>query len=80
MAAQEHHAVGMIPFWRPQDKDGWLGNWHTSQFDLDGLHFSCVEQWIMYSKAVLFGDTKSAEKLIHEKDPKKMKAMGRKYT
>ncbi|EYC37054.1 hypothetical protein Y032_0831g2581 [Ancylostoma ceylanicum] len=38
--------------------------------------FSCVEQYYMYSKALSAGDKTAAERIMSERDPKKMKRIG----
>ena len=39
--------------------------------------FSTAEQFMMYHKALLFGDTATAEAILKTNDPKKQKALGR---
>ena len=41
----------------------WL-NFHQSPFEIDGHHYHSVEQWIQYSKAMLFGDSCTANKIL----------------
>lgn len=65
-------------FWKPKQKNGYFGNWYPSPFDIDGLHFSCVEQYIMYAKARLFNDLASADAIMATKSPSRHKALGRK--
>ncbi len=40
--------------------------------------FDNAEQWMMYNKALLFKDFVSAKSIIYTKNPKKVKALGRK--
>lgn len=68
----------MIYFFRPKDKNGYLSNWYPSKFVLDGQTYTCMEQYMMHQKAVLFGDNESAEKILAEDAPKKIMALGRK--
>ncbi|KAH3745880.1 NADAR family protein [Pelomyxa schiedti] len=70
--------VTVLAFWKPQEPNGWLGNWFTSHFTLDDKHFTCVEQWLMYSKAVLFNDRQSMGRISACNDPRKIKSLGRK--
>lgn len=58
-------------------KDDALSNWHIASFGYKGLEFNCVEQFMMYSKAVLFGDLKTAEKILLSPAPKEQKRLGR---
>ena len=36
--------------------------WHKRDMYIDGMKFNCCEQWMMYSKAVLFNDVETAQK------------------
>ena len=62
-------------FWQDQSP---FSNFHPSPFRVDNNQFSCNEQFMMYSKAKLFGDDEAAEKILAETKPKSMKALGRK--
>lgn len=59
---------------------GCFSNWYKSPFELDGIKFSCVEQYMMFSKALMFNDAKSLELIMNTNDPKKQKAYGRAVT
>ena len=39
-------------------------NFHQSPFEIDGHHYHSAEQWIQYSKAMLFGDNSTANKIL----------------
>ena len=54
-----------------------FSNMFPSKFTVLGVEFFCVEQYIMYRKALLFSDTKSAQKILREKDSKKLILFGR---
>ena len=59
-----------------------LSNWYTnglrSQFKYKGITFFNSEQAFMWEKAIFFGDTDTALKIIKEgHDPKKSKELGR---
>ncbi|XP_013396665.1 uncharacterized protein LOC106163575 [Lingula anatina] len=62
-------------FWRKQSP---FSQWHSSEFEVDGVSFNCAEQYMMYRKAVLFGDETTAKKILDTVDPAKQKALGRK--
>lgn len=66
-----------IYFWKPQEKYGFLSQWWHSNFFEWGVAFTTAEQYMMYHKALLFGDKESAEKIRKEKDPKIIKELGR---
>lgn len=52
-------------FWLPENHD-------------QPLRFTSTEQWMMYQKAMLFGDLSIAMKIINESSPQKCKMLGRK--
>lgn len=55
-----------------------FSNFYKTNFVVNGITFSCGEQYIMYSKACLFNDNEMAEVILKEHLPSKMKAWGRK--
>ena len=56
----------------------YFSQWYQSTFvNSKGIEFNCCEQFMMYKKAILFRDYEIAEKILAERDPKKIKAMGR---
>ncbi|MBI3633037.1 MAG: NADAR family protein [Candidatus Vogelbacteria bacterium] len=57
--------------------DGILSQWHSSEFALDGLAFKWAEQWMMYKKAEIFGDTETMKKVLRAESPKECKQLGR---
>ena len=69
--------VDAIFFHKPDEPDGYLSNWFISPFDLDGLHYSSVEQYIMYQKCKIFGDNNSAAAVLSTDDPDTQQAIGR---
>lgn len=56
---------------------GPFSNWHKSYFKMDKNWFSCMEQYMMYMKAMLFEDEETAKKILDEKSPADQKALGR---
>jgi ribA/ribD-fused uncharacterized protein len=64
----------MALFWGRGDV---LSNWHLSTFVVDDIEFNCNEQHMMYKKAMLFGDTEVARRVLAEKDPAGHKALGK---
>lgn len=56
---------------------GYLSQWYPSQMLIDGKQFSCAEQWMMWSKAVYFGDIDAQNKIMATSDPEEQKAIGR---
>lgn len=68
---------GFLFFWRTAD---YMSNWHLTAFTIDNITFNCTEQYMMYSKAVLFGDTTIAAEILAEPIPRLQKALGRKVS
>lgn len=53
-----------------------FSQWYDSPFDADGKHFLTAEHYMMYHKALLFGDDKAAEKVLAATNPGAAKAAG----
>ena len=41
----------VICFHNPNEGNGYLSNWYLSDFTVDGIRFSLMEQYMMYKKA-----------------------------
>ena len=54
----------MMFFHNPDDPHGFLSNWYASEFEVDGVSFSSLEQYMMYKKALTFSDDASARAII----------------
>lgn len=67
-------AGGFTFFFRESDS---FSNWYCSQFQIRGITFNCVEQYMMFYKAMLFGDEPTAQKIMQAAHPKQQKALGR---
>ncbi len=70
--------VEAIFFHSPTGPHGYLSNWYPSPFDLDGIHYCSAEQYIMYQKCLIFGDTASAQAILAADDPKIQQKIGKK--
>jgi len=57
-----------------------FSQWYPSSFTVDGVTFGCAEQFMMYGKAMLFGDLEIAQQTLAAVHPKEHKALGRKVT
>ncbi len=55
-----------------------LSQWWLDDFDSAENSYLCMEQYMMAGKAELFGDQEICEQILKCKDPKKIKALGRK--
>ena len=67
----------VIGFHNPDENYGFLSNWYLSDFTVDGIGFSSMEQYMMYMKAMLFNDINIASQIMETTDVGKIKALGR---
>ena len=67
----------IICFHLVDEPNGYLSNWYPSPFSLDGQRFTSVEQYMMYRKAITFGDTETAQAILSTDNVGKIKALGR---
>ncbi|MBO5524148.1 MAG: NADAR family protein [Roseburia sp.] len=68
----------MIFFHNPEEENGYLSNWFMSQFEVDGVKFSSMEQYMMYKKAQLFQDDERMSGIMATCDVAEIKSLGRK--
>lgn len=54
-----------------------MSNWYLSEFTVDDIKFSSMEQYMMYEKALLFQDQEAAEKILQTDNVADIKALGR---
>lgn len=54
-----------------------LSQWWQCCFQVDGIKYSCAEQYMMAEKARMFGDEEMLAKIMGTTYPKEMKAYGR---
>jgi hypothetical protein len=78
----EGHALEYVLFWGHTSKADRLGKeclsqWFPARFVADGVELATAEHYMMYRKALLFGDRASAEEILSAGDPGKVKALGR---
>lgn len=66
-------------FWMPEDVPyGGLSHWCPAKMlDDEGISFSTVEHYMMYHKAMLFGDNSIAQDILSMQTPDEAKAAGR---
>ena len=67
----------IICFHNPDEPNGYLSNWYMSDFVIRGVSYSSMEQYMMYSKAILFKDIEIAKQILRTKDVREIKALGR---
>lgn len=66
-----------VCFHKPNEENGYLSNWYTSNFSFRGTCFSSVEQYMMYRKAIMFGDTTIRNRILSTNDVAEIKQLGR---
>ena len=54
-----------------------LSQWWMARFEVDGITYSCAEQFMMAEKARMFHDEEMLSLILEAKQPKAMKAYGR---
>ena len=69
--------MSMVCFHNPDEDNGYLSNWYPSPFTVDGVAFSSMEQFMMYRKAICFGDEAVAAQILSTSDVAKIKSLGR---
>lgn len=67
----------IICFHNPEEINGYLSNWYLSDFTVDNISYSSMEQYMMYQKALLFHDIEIAEQILETSNVGKIKALGR---
>lgn len=67
----------IVCFHNPEERNGYLSNWYLSDFELDEIRYTSMEQYMMYQKAVLFDDKHTAQQILKTSDVGKIKALGR---
>lgn len=67
----------VICFHNPDEENGYLSNWYLSNFMVDGISFSSMEQYMMYKKARCFHDDEIAGQILMANDVAQIKALGR---
>jgi ribA/ribD-fused uncharacterized protein len=63
---------GFVFFWA-----GWPSQWHPARFAVDGVAYTCAEQYMMAEKARLFGDDETLGQILAATHPREQKALGR---
>lgn len=67
----------IICFHNPDESNGYLSNWYQSDFIVDGIKFSSMEQYMMYQKAIEFEDELIAEQILEIQNVSEIKRLGR---
>lgn len=69
--------MSVICFHNPNEENGYLSNWYPSLFTIEKKTFSSMEQFMMYRKAICFGDEAVATNILSTDDVAEIKALGR---
>ncbi|MFD2470960.1 NADAR family protein [Amycolatopsis silviterrae] len=85
LASRMRHGqrVKFLFFWghRPERDGsagrGCLSQWWPASFAVDGRTFATAEHYMMWRKALLFGDEANAERILQVKHPRQAKELGR---
>ena len=72
----------IVYFWKPGEENGFMSNWFPvileTFSDINGVdRFYNTEGYMMYQKAILFGDYEIANTILTTRDPKTLKKLGR---
>lgn len=67
----------IVCFHNPDEENGYLSNWYLSEFTVEGVRFSSMEQYMMYKKAMMFKDAAITEKIMATDNVSEIKAFGR---
>lgn len=55
-----------------------FSQWWQAAFEVDGVTFATAEHWMMYQKAITFGDEQHAQLILDADTPELAKRLGRK--
>lgn len=69
--------MNIICFHNPDEENGYLSNWYPVKFTVDSVVFSSMEQFMMYKKALYFGDYNIAKRILASNDVADIKELGR---
>lgn len=64
-------------FWGHSGEYACLSNWSATPFEKDSLLFLTSEHYMMYEKAMLMNDARTAIKILNAFSPKEAKRLGR---
>lgn len=62
-------------FWETKSP---FSQWHPVGFEIGGIQYKTAEHYMMWGKAMLFGDEETAAEILEAKHPRDVKALGRK--
>ena len=60
--------MNIICFHNPDEENGYLSNWYRCIFEVNGIIFSSMEQFMMYKKAECFRDHLISHQILETDD------------
>lgn len=69
--------MNIICFHNPEEENGFLSNWYHSDFKVNEVKYSSMEQFMMYKKAIRFQDIEKAQQILSTNDVALIKEYGR---
>lgn len=69
--------MDIVCFHNPNEENGYLSNWYLSDFVVENVCFSSMEQYMMYKKAICFKDTRIATQILETEEVSRIKELGR---
>lgn len=69
--------MNIICFHNPEEEKGFLSNWYLSDFKINEVKYSSMEQFMMYKKAIRFQDIEKAQQILSTNDVALIKEYGR---
>ena len=72
--------MNVICFHNPDEENGYLSNWYYSDFSIDDVEYTSMEQYMMYQKAIHFQDISIAEDILATQDVAQIKKLGRRVS
>lgn len=72
--------MNVICFHNPDEENGYLSNWYYSDFSIDDVEYTSMEQYMMYQKAIRFQDISIAEDILATQDVAQIKKLGRRVS
>jgi ribA/ribD-fused uncharacterized protein len=57
--------------------NGPFSQWYPTEFTVDGVTYTCAEQYMMHQKAITFGDLETSQKIMETSSPHSQKKLGR---
>lgn len=69
--------MNIICFHNPEEENGFLSNWYLSDFKVNEVKYSSMEQFMMYKKAIRFQDIEKAQQILSTNNVALIKEYGR---